>query len=175
MIEKDNNERNSTLFDKTRETYNAVCNDETSFDERLWSTKPRKIPTIKDQEMLNEVTKRLISTMNVNSVDLQPEQKLWELNCITFSVAVAWKDVNSEIKGDPSITQRKDKELTVIETKIVQTRQLQSKTSAETEAMQKQTKMTKRQVKRRKQISVECKSLSVKDLTEFIDKLKLID
>ena len=67
-IEKDNNEGNSTLFDKVRETYNAVCNDEMSFDERLWSTKPRKIPTIKDQEMLNEVTERLISTMNVNSV-----------------------------------------------------------------------------------------------------------
>ena len=62
--------------------------------------------------------------------------------------------------------------MTVIEKKIVQTRQLLSKTSAEREAMQKQTKMTKRRVKRRKQISVECKWLSVKDLTEFIDKLK---
>ena len=104
--------------------------------------------------------------------DLQPEQKLWKLNCITYSVVVAWRDVNSEIKGNPSITQKKDKELTVIEKKIVQTRQLLSKTSAEREAMQKQTKMTKRRVKGRKQISVECKSLSVKDLTEFIDKLK---
>ena len=73
--------------------------------------------------MLNEVTERLISTINVNSADLQPEQKLWKLNCITYSVAVAWKDVNSEIKGNPSITQRKEKELTVIEKKIVQTRQ----------------------------------------------------
>ena len=32
--------------------------------------------------------------------------------------------------------------------------------------------MTKRRGKRRKLISLECKSLSVKDLTEFIDKLK---
>ena len=118
------------------------------------------------------VVERLISTMNVNLVNLQPEQNLWKINCITYSVAVAWKDVSSEIKGNPSITQRKDKELTVIEKKIVQTRQLLSKMSAEREAMQKQTKMTKRRVKKRKQISVECKSLSVKDLTEFIDKLK---
>ena len=32
--------------------------------------------------------------------------------------------------------------------------------------------MTKRRVKRRKLIKVECKVLSIKDLTEFIDKLK---
>ena len=32
--------------------------------------------------------------------------------------------------------------------------------------------MTKRRVKRRKEISAECKTLSVKDLTEFIGRLK---
>ena len=32
--------------------------------------------------------------------------------------------------------------------------------------------MTERRVKRRKEINAECKVLSVKDLTEFIDKLK---
>ena len=46
--------------------------------------------------MLNEVTERLISTINVNSADLQPEQKLWKLNCITYSEAVAWKDVRGQ-------------------------------------------------------------------------------
>ena len=59
-----------------------------------------------------------------------------------------------------------------VEKKIVQTRQLLSKASAEQEAIQNRAKMTKRRVKRRKLISLECKSLSVKDLTEFIDKLK---
>ena len=32
--------------------------------------------------------------------------------------------------------------------------------------------MTKRRVKRRKQISAKCKTLFAKDLTEFIEKLK---
>ena len=47
-----------------------------------------------------------------------------------------------------------------------------SKASGEHEAIQKQPKMTKRRVKRRKQISPKCKTLFAKDLTEFIEKLE---
>ena len=51
-------------------------------------------------------------------------------------------------------------------------KQLLSKASGEHEVIQKQSKMTKRRVKRRKQISAKCKTVFVKDLTEFIEKLK---
>ena len=47
-----------------------------------------------------------------------------------------------------------------------------SKASGEHGAIQKQPKMTKRRVKRRKQISAKCKTLFAKDLTEAIEKLK---
>ena len=43
-------------------------------------------------------------------------------------------------------------------------RQVLSKASGENEAIQKQSKMTKRRVKRRKQISAKCRTLFVKDL-----------
>ena len=51
-------------------------------------------------------------------------------------------------------------------------RQLLSKASGEHEAIQKQPKMTKRRVKRRKQVSAKCKTLFAEDLTGFIKKLK---
>ena len=51
-------------------------------------------------------------------------------------------------------------------------KQLSSKASGEHKAIQKQSKVAKRHVKRRKQISAKCKTLFVKDLTEFIEKRK---
>ena len=51
-------------------------------------------------------------------------------------------------------------------------RQLLSKALGEHEAIQKQSKMTKRRVKRRKQIRAKCNTLFAEDLTEFIKKLK---
>ena len=51
-------------------------------------------------------------------------------------------------------------------------KQLLSKASGKHEVLQKQSNMTKRRVKRRKQISAKCKTLFVKELTEFIEKLK---
>ena len=51
-------------------------------------------------------------------------------------------------------------------------RQYLSKASGEQEAIQKRPKMTKRRVKRRKQISANCETLFARDLTEFIEKLK---
>ena len=51
-------------------------------------------------------------------------------------------------------------------------RQNLSKASGEHKAIEKQRKMTKRRVKRWKQISAKCKTLFAKDLTEFIEKLK---
>lgn len=46
----------SVLLDKATKICNKIYNDEMKFKERLWSTKARNIPTIKDQEICNEVT-----------------------------------------------------------------------------------------------------------------------
>ena len=165
---RENNGECLTLFNKATEVYNEIYNEERDFNKRQWSTKTRKIPTTKEQRILNEVSERLISTMEANSPEIEPEQNLWKLNCITYSIAVAWRYINSEIKENTEVTRSKDQHLSNVEKKIVQTRQLLSKASAEREAIQNRAKMTKR----RKLISLECKSLSVKDLTEFIDKLK---
>ena len=172
---QENNGESLTLFNKATEVYNEIYNEERDFNKRQWSTKTRKIPTTKEQRILNEVSEKLISTMEAKSPEIEPEQKLWKLNCITYSVAVAWRYINSEIKENTEVTRSKDQHLSNVEKKIVQTRQLLSKASAEREAIQNRAKMTKRHVKRRKLISLECKSLSVKDLTEFIDKLKHIE
>ena len=169
---RENNGESLTLFNKATEVYNEIYNEERDFNKRQWSTKTRKIPTTEEQRILNGVSERLISTMEANSPEIEPEQKLWKLNCITYSVAVAWRYINSEIKENTEVTRSKDQHLSNVEKKIVQTRQLLSKASAERKAIQNRAKMTKRRVKRRKLISLECKSLSVKDLIEFIDKLK---
>ena len=129
-----------------------------SVNERHWSTKPRKIPTTKDLKMLNEITEKLISTMQTNS----DNQKLWQLNCITYSVAVAWREFNSEISENPGVKTR-NKGASHLENKITQTRQLLSKTKAEREAQMKGVKMTKKRRKRRRQIQTECETLLVKE------------
>ena len=122
-----------------------IYNDEMSVNERQWSTKPRKIPTKKDLEMLNEITEKLISTMQTNL----DNQKQWQLNCITYSVAVAWREINSEISENPGVKTR-NKGASYLENKIIQTRQLLSKTKAEREAQMKVAKMTKKRRKRRR-------------------------
>ena len=129
-----------------------------SVNERHWSTKPRKIPTTKDLKMLNEITEKLISTMQTNS----DNQKLWQLNCITYSVAVAWREFNSEISENPGV-KTINKGASHLENKITQTRQLLSKTKAEREAQMKGVKMTKKRRKRRRQIQTECETLLVKE------------
>ena len=164
---EENNARNSVLFNKAKEVYSVIYNDEMSVNERQWSTKPRKIPTTKDLKMLNEITEKLISIMQTNS----DNQKLWQLNCITYSVAVAWREINSEISENPGVKTR-NKGTSHLENKITQTRQLLSKTKAERKAQMKGAKMTKKRRKRRRKIQTECDALSVNGLTEFIDKLK---
>ena len=32
---------------------------------------------------------------------MEPEEKLWKLNCITYSVAVTWRDVNDDYQRTP--------------------------------------------------------------------------
>ena len=49
----------SVLLDKATK-YIKIYNDEMNFKERLWSTKARNIPTVKDQKICNEVTERLV-------------------------------------------------------------------------------------------------------------------
>ena len=88
---RENNGESLTLFNKATEVYNEIYNEERDFNKRQLSTKTRKIPTTKEQRILNEVSERLISTMEANSPEIEPEQKLWKLNCITYSVAVAWR------------------------------------------------------------------------------------
>ena len=95
-----------------------------------------------------------------------------KLNCIIYLVAVAWKEFKSENASNSNRTNKKTDSVSKIEKKITLTRKLLSKAVAEREATKRQAKMTKRRVKRRKLIKVECKVLSIKDLTEFIDKLK---
>ena len=102
---------------------------------------------------------------------MEPEEKLWKLNYITYSVAVAWRHVNDNYQRTPwGRKQRPRNEKCEKENFAV--RQHLSEASGEHEAIQKQPKITKRRVKRRKQISAKCKTLFAKDLTEFIEKLK---
>ena len=102
---------------------------------------------------------------------MEPEEKLWKLHCITYSVAVAWRHVNDDYQRTPWGRKQRPRNVKCGKENFAG-RQLLSKASGEHEAIQKQSKMTKRRVKRRKQISAKCRTLFVKDLTEFIEKLK---
>ena len=94
-----------------------------------------------------------------------------EINCIAYSVAVAWRHVNDDYKGISLGGEQRPRNVKCGKENFAE-RQLLSKASSEHEVIQKQSKMTKGLVKRRKQISAKCRTLFVKDLTEFIEKLK---
>ena len=98
---------------------------------------------------------------------MEPEEKLCKLNCFTYSVAVAWRHVNDDYQRTPWGRKKMPRNVKCGKENFAG-RQLLSKPSGEHEAVQKQSKMTKRRVKRRKQISAKCKTLFAKDLTEFI-------
>ena len=101
---------------------------------------------------------------------MEPEEKLWKLNCIIYSVAVAWRHVNDDYLGTSLGRKQRPRNVKCRKENFTE-RQLLSKASGEHEAIQKESKMTKRRVKRRKQISAKCRTLFVKDLTGFIEKL----
>ena len=101
--------------------------------------KTKKDTDNKRPKMLNEITEKLISTMQTNS----DNQKLWQVNCITYSVAVVWREINSEISENSGVKTR-NKGASHLENIITQTRQLLSKTKAEREAQMKGAKMTKK-------------------------------
>ena len=102
---------------------------------------------------------------------MEPEEKLCKLNCFTYSVAVAWRHVNDDYQRTP--WGRKQRRRNVkCEKGNFAVRQHLSQASGEHKAIQKQRKMTKRRVKRRKQISAKCKTLFATDLTYSIEKLK---
>ena len=100
-----------------------------------------------------------------------PEENLWKLNCITYSVAVASRHVKDDYQRTPWGRKQRPRNVKCGK-ENVSGRQLLSEASGEQEAIQKQSKMTKRRGKRRKQISAKCKTLFAEDLTEFIKKLK---
>ena len=102
---------------------------------------------------------------------MEPEEKLWKLRCITYSVAVAWRHVNDDYQRTPWGRKQRPRNVKCGKENFA-ARQLLSKALGEHEAIQKQSKMTKRRVKRRKQISAKCNTLFAEDLTEFIKKLK---
>ena len=108
----------------------------------------------------------MLISKNVGCTEMEPDEKLWKLNYFAFSVAVAWRRVNDDYQRTPWARNVK------CEKGNCALRQHLSKASGEHEAIQKQPKMTKRRVKRGKQISAKCKTLFSKDLTEFIEKLK---
>ena len=92
--------------------------------------------------------------------------KLYQLfNCRCLATCERWLSKN------PMGTKAKAKECEIWKENFAG-RQLLSKASGERAAIQKQSKMTKRRVKRRKQISAKCKTLFAEDLTEFIKRLK---
>ena len=102
---------------------------------------------------------------------MEPNEKLWKLNYIAYSVAVAWRHVNDEYQRTPWGRKQRPRNVKC-EKENFAVRQHLSEASGEHESIQRQPKITKRRLKRRKKISAKCKTLFAKDLTEFIEKLK---
>ena len=82
-----------------------------------------------------------------------------------------WRYVNDDYQRTPWGRKQRSRNVKCDKENFA-VRQHLSEASGEQGAIQKQPKMTKRRVKRWKQISAKCKTLFAKDLTEFIEKLK---
>ena len=102
---------------------------------------------------------------------MEPDEKLWKLKYIAYSDAVAWRHVIDEYQRTPWGRKQRPRSVKC-EKENFAVRQHLSEASGEHEAIQRQPKMTKRRVKRGKQIRAKCKTLFAEDLTEFIEKLK---
>ena len=145
-------------MNKAIEVYNDTSDDRWDLNKRLWSKKARNVPVTKEQKILNQEPDRL-NSKKVGCTEMEPEEKLWKFNCITYSVAVAWRHVNGDYQRTPWGRKQRPRNVKR-EKENFAGRQLLSKASGEHEAIQKQSKVTKRRVKRRKQISAKCKKNS---------------
>ena len=84
----------------------------------------------------------MLISKRVGCTEMEPEEKLWILNYITYLVAVAWRHVNDDYQRAP--WERKQRPRIVkCGKETFAGRQLLSKPSGEHEAFQKQSKMTK--------------------------------
>ena len=118
----------------------------------------RNIPAINEQKILNKVPDKKGRLYRNGTWRKAMEIKLYHLfSCRCLATCERWLSRN--LVG----TKAKAKECEMWKGKFAD-RQLLWKASGEHEAIQKQSKMTKRRVKRRKQISAKCRTLFVKDL-----------
>ena len=78
---------------------------------------------------------------------MEPEEKLWKLNYIAYSVAVGWRHVNDDYQRTPWERKQRPRNVKCEKENFAVTHYL-SKASGQHEAIQKQRKMTKRRVKR---------------------------
>ena len=146
---------------------------------RMYSTKTKKLPTQKEVEEIDKLCgkmildKRLISHSN-------PWSALWILNCIVYSAVIGWiivsgiKPLRTDITrmDNRRGTWKQPKWLIELDEEILQLRRLISQCCAERERLWYNRRLTRKSKRSRRKIYEECGPISVRSLTNTIEKNK---
>ena len=155
----------------------SVAADPGDFSNRLIDSRTKKRPTNQDITNINEAIEELMKRMNVNNAH-DPAQNpfvfLWLANCVTYSVLIAflvmkgWKKVKDGTKANKKslIEIMKEKYLA----QAGEIRRNISIAKAEMERAKANRKLTNKGKKNRVKLLRNCKSLSVADLIDYIER-----
>ena len=94
MLDEDTLNR---LITEASTIYEVISIKKGDFVKRTYSTKLRATPKDEDVKYMNSACEQLVIKMNLISVQ-DIHLLLWRINCVVYSVIVAWIKVN-EIKG----------------------------------------------------------------------------
>ena len=145
----------------------------------MYSTKTKKLPTQKEVEEIDKVCEKMIPDKRVGSHS-NPWSALWILNCIVYSAVIGWiiisgiKPLRTDITrmDNRRGTWKQPKWLIELDDEILQLRRPISQCCAERERLWYSRRLTRKSKRNRKKIYEECGPISVRSLTNTIEKNK---
>ena len=146
---------------------------------RVYSTKTKKLPTQEEVEEIDKVCEKMILDKCVISHS-NPWSALWILNCMVYSAVIGWiilsgiKPLRTDITcmDNRRGTWKQSKWLIELDEEILQLRRLISQCCAERERLWYGRRLTRKSKRNRKKIYEECGPISIRSLTNTIEKNK---
>ena len=172
---------NAGLIEASQNLFREISINEGDMSRRKHQTKWKFKPSINDIESINKICFYLFRESNGFNTD-DVTQKLWLLNCATYTSIVTWS-LNNKIKLQ-EVTNNGNKEnrrkpnnnnpkwLQRLENEIAETRKLLSQCVNERDRIQNGGRLTRKLKRNRNLIEVKCNGISVYNLTVLIKKLK---
>ena len=162
------------ILDLAQPIFDLIVTSQGDFSNRTIDTRTKEKPTCTDINNINDACSLLLLRQrnNTESPRDDPFHYLWLVNCVLYAVVAAfllnkgWKKISAGKKR--SVDKDKDR----LESQVKEIRRKLSIAQAEMDRIKKNQKITKKGKRNRKILLNYCKTISVAELVNFMEKEK---